>query len=425
MGREATNNNEDVSFIISEIDKKYGTQIKGQELLDIEILELKDGKVNYVFKYAEATFVIYFNPPTKTIIVLNAIDMKHLSNEHSLSKEGQDADEAFHNALVYILSSHPQETEDYKVMSVRKSEDESYCYFSVELESHGKKYRSQVKVLKSDNEIIEEISWSEIVAIALDHFRLDTANQWFISHFTKLSQEELEDPFMNVINEYALTQNSLPEDTHLIGIMSRPQNLGYFYRLIYRLKSTELAYAEVYAETTTSRMKSISFELLDFESNLMKFSTEGEQTKKILEAIERKITSSHETSDFAVSSIEGKEFVFGNLFVLEIKIQEETWEAVMYHDHSSEEIHLFQWALRPSGRPCEMRDGKKCTECSAGYFMDTKVSLCFPTIPGCSAYIENNTECQECEDGLQMINKICTSDCGSFCGWSMIIVKHL
>ena len=241
-------------------------------------------------------------------------------------------------------------------MSVRKSEDETYCYFSVELESHGKKYRSQVKVLKSDIEVIEEISWSEIVAIALDHFRLDAANQWFVTHFTKLSKEEREDRFMDLINDYAIAQYNLPAaTTTLLGIQSRPQNLGFFYRLIYRLNTSELAYAEIYAETTTSRMKAIEFEKLDFESNLMKISTEGDQAKKILQAIETKITSSHSTSDFAISSIEGKEFVFGNLFILEVKIKEETWLAIMYHDHDSEEIHLFQWTLRPSGRPCEMR----------------------------------------------------------------------
>ena len=92
MDRKSTTNNEDIEFIIAEITKKYGNQLKGQELLDIEILELKDGKVNYVFKYAEATFVVYYNPIPKNIIVLNAVEMNHLSNEHSLNKEGQDAD---------------------------------------------------------------------------------------------------------------------------------------------------------------------------------------------------------------------------------------------------------------------------------------------------------------------------------------------
>lgn len=94
-------------------------------------------------------------------------------------------------------------------------------------------------------------------------------------------------------NEFARNQNQLIVDAHFMGGSSKPQNLGFVYKMFYRLESSELAVAEVYAESSTQKMKSMKFYLLDFTSDFVTFSPEGQQTQKILQLIEQKINSSH------------------------------------------------------------------------------------------------------------------------------------
>jgi hypothetical protein len=49
--------------------------VAGETVSDIESLELKNGKVNYIFRYKKAYFTIYWDSLTKRIIFLNEINL--------------------------------------------------------------------------------------------------------------------------------------------------------------------------------------------------------------------------------------------------------------------------------------------------------------------------------------------------------------
>ena len=99
----------------------------------------------------------------------------------------------------------------------------------------------------SNPEIVEEIAWTETVEISLDHFRLDVVNEWFITHFQKLTDQELDSPLFKIVDEFARNKNPLVLDANLLGSSSKPLNLGFIYKLFYRLGNSLLAVAQVYA----------------------------------------------------------------------------------------------------------------------------------------------------------------------------------
>ena len=59
--------------IQAEIDVKYASMIKGQTVIGIQKLELKNGKVNYVIKYDNVYFTVYYDQILMRIVLLNAV----------------------------------------------------------------------------------------------------------------------------------------------------------------------------------------------------------------------------------------------------------------------------------------------------------------------------------------------------------------
>ena len=210
----------------------------------------------------------------------------------------------------YVTILHPIETRDYKLVSVGKLFKDSYFYFEIELSSYGKKYRSLTRILQSNIEVIEELSWTETIEISLDHYRLDLADQLFITKYQKLLPEDMKTSLFRMVDRYTRNNNPMLMNADILGAVSKPQNLGFIYKIFYVLPTSELVIAEIYAESFTEKINQISVSYLNFDNSFIGFSTEGVQTEKILAAIKAKVDLTAHTGDFIVKEILGKDFLY-------------------------------------------------------------------------------------------------------------------
>lgn len=177
---------------------------------------------------------------------------------------------------------------------------DSYFYFEIMFSSYGKKYRSLTKISQTNIEIIEEQQWTEVVEISLDHYRLDLADKLFISKYQQLTPDDMKSTLFKMVDQYARNHNQILLNAERLGGASKPQNLGFVYKIFYVLPSSELVVAEIYAESFTEKINQISVEYLDFESHLVKFTTEGVHSEKILQAIKTKVDLTAHTGDFVI-----------------------------------------------------------------------------------------------------------------------------
>lgn len=56
---------------------------------------------------------------------------------------------------------------------------------------------------------------------------------------------------------------------------------------------------------------------------------------------------------YLINSVEGKDFLFGNLFKVLIQINGIEYTGLLYHDHTSEETNLIQWQKIVDGDGCQ------------------------------------------------------------------------
>jgi hypothetical protein len=73
----------------------------------------------------------------------------------------------------------------------------------------------------------------------------------------------------------------------------------------------------------------------DFISNLIKVSQEDNSTKKIINLIVKQASNPSLVSNYTISSVEAKDFLFGRLFEVAFVETDGTYDALVYHDHSS------------------------------------------------------------------------------------------
>jgi hypothetical protein len=73
----------------------------------------------------------------------------------------------------------------------------------------------------------------------------------------------------------------------------------------------------------------------DFVSNLINVSQEDNSTKKIINLIVKQASNPTLASNYTISSVEAKDFLFGRLFAATFVEADGTYDALVYHDHSS------------------------------------------------------------------------------------------
>lgn len=107
FGFEKIDPNQDVQEIQKQLEPKYENLIKGEKLIEVEALELKNGKVNYVLKYPSVNFVVYYDSILKKIILLNAVSSFNHEIMTKMTPEEQEDSQYFKAVLKYVLILHP------------------------------------------------------------------------------------------------------------------------------------------------------------------------------------------------------------------------------------------------------------------------------------------------------------------------------
>ena len=104
-----------VAHIQSEIEAKYSSLIVGQTVTEIEKLELKSGKINYVIKYDNVYFTVYYDTVLMRIVLLNAVTS--LNNQQYSPVTTPETNQLYKLALQHLIGQHTAELKDYKVVS--------------------------------------------------------------------------------------------------------------------------------------------------------------------------------------------------------------------------------------------------------------------------------------------------------------------
>jgi hypothetical protein len=132
-----------------------------------------------------------------------------------------------------------------------------------------KKYKSLIRVA-SNNVDLNEIDFSEIVEISLDHYRLNQFDDMFIMNYQKLSEIEFRTntKVRMVLNFLHDTQQIT--DSELLGAAYKPYGLGFLYKIFLTIGAQrQLTTAEVYIEAYSDKITLKSYKKVDFNTDML------------------------------------------------------------------------------------------------------------------------------------------------------------
>ena len=165
---------------------------------------------------------------------------------------------------------------------------------------------------------VSEISWNEVVEVDLKHINY---MQLFVEEYQRVSGSQLEENnYFNMIDTYARNRNQALVEAEVLGVAYKPQNLGFNYKIFYKLRNSELISVEVYIESFTEKINQISLVYEDFSSNFIQVKPEGEEVKQILQVLANKAGISLNEKEYLIQSVEAKDFLFGNLYKMTLEI---------------------------------------------------------------------------------------------------------
>ena len=213
--------------------------------------------------------------------------------------------------------------------------------------------------------------------------------QLFVEEYQRISGSQLEEnKYFIMIDTYARNRNPTLVEAQILGVAYKPQNLGFNYKIFYKLKSSELVSVEIYIETFTEKINQISLVYEDFTSNYVEVKPEGEEVKQIMKVLANKAGITLNDNEYLIQSIRAKDFLFGNLYKLTLEINGVSFEGLLYHDHTTQEANLLSWMPVRNVQSCEVWEAQdvKCQKCSQGYYLSISEKLCYRETMGCERY---------------------------------------
>lgn len=192
----------------------------------------------------------------------------------------------------------------------------------------------------------------------------------FIMNYQKLSDNEIKtDTNFHTAYETLLKENKTLSSSSLIGAAQKPLGLGFVYHIFSRLSGGSIIRSEVFLElyTLKATVKNVVYE--DFKSGFVSLSQQDKSSKKIVSVLHKQASKpSLQGKEYQVQSIEGKDFIFGKLYKVTVSFNGKSYTAFEYHDESSEEVLLLNWAEENKPTGCASRDiGDQCSKCVEGY----------------------------------------------------------
>ena len=270
-----------------------------------------------------------------------------------------------------------------KIQCVSKGQVEKNAIeYHVTWTALGTQYRSYVR---SYSGTFQEISFGELQTISLDHYRLDEFEKMFILSFQRIDENDLKtDTNFNIAYEYLLNSNKEWQSASLIGVAQKPLSLGFIYHIFMRATCGTIFRVEVYLEIFSLKVTIKSIEKEEFTTGLIHLNQQDSSIKKIISVVEKQAKNpTLQGNSYTVQTVEGKDFLFGKMFVINIAKEGKSFRAFVYHDQGSEEVLLLNWG--PSSAP------SGCSEPKTG------------------------GKCAKCVEGYTMINDVCTFGCGILC----------
>ncbi len=75
----------------------------------------------------------------------------------------------------------------------------------------------------------------------------------------------------------------------------------------------------------------------DFKKGFVSLNQQDSSIKSVISTVEKLTTNpALQGKEYSVQSVEGKDFLFGRLFVIKVSLDSATYSAFVYHDQSSE-----------------------------------------------------------------------------------------
>lgn len=137
----------------------------------------------------------------------------------------------------------------------------------------------------------------------------------FILNFQKLSDNDLRtDPNFRLAYNNLINTNSTLRTASLIGAAQKPLGLGFVYNVYFKLITGEVSKVQVYIELYSNKLTVKKIEAEDFIGGYLQISAEDNSTKKIIELISKQATNPSLSSNFVVTEVLAKDFLFGRLF---------------------------------------------------------------------------------------------------------------
>jgi hypothetical protein len=101
----------------------------------------------------------------------------------------------------------------------------------------------------------------------------------------------------------------------------------------------------------------------DFSSSLVSLSQTDNSTKKVINLIAKQASNPALATEYTVTSVSAKDFLFGRIINVEITQDGTRYSALVYHDHSSEQAQLLSWGASGELSNCNTKTGSRCEAC--------------------------------------------------------------
>ena len=120
-----------IQGVLNYLNQRYKSVIQGMNVSNVETLKLLDGRINYKIVYSDPVtssqykFVVFYQPALQKVLVLNSINIPHLSQYNQLSSDQQKTDALAASVLSFINGLHP-DLSGYTVLTVSKATESTF-----------------------------------------------------------------------------------------------------------------------------------------------------------------------------------------------------------------------------------------------------------------------------------------------------------
>lgn len=353
-------------------NRKYPQLTSAKTLTSVEQLPLKSGKINYKLGFtdsvtnAKVKFIVFYDPLLKSILLLNPVSLPNNDLFVELSDAEKQADTSLQTILLLINKLHAAEYKNAKLECVTKGTLATTIEYRVIWVSNDIKYRSFVRLPTNGQPY--EVLFGEVETIALDHYRLDEFEKLYISNYQKMTDFEIKnDNNFRLAYQYLTMANLKLGNFSLIGVASKPLNLGYLYNMYFKTDNSSIIRIETFVELYTLKVTVRALVQEDFSTGFIQLATTDTASKNLVSFLSSTATNPALTATSTVTSIIGKDFVFGVAYKVTFSLSGGSYVALVYHDKTAKKYNLINWAPQGSINGCQKPavDGS-CALCAEG-----------------------------------------------------------